>query len=570
MAAPARVSRSSSRWRKAAEVLGIVVMFCAVTGLVFQYFQYSYSFELMLSSLLITIGMLSIVVRLFGDTWLRACGITYLDTTWFKQTKELSWDTILLRQVALAFGGWCLCLVFHYLPVEQLGLEDPMYLLASMMVIVCLCLAAFSTHHMGGIRYHGWNFYQPLVGGPAFVLLQGFSWTLFGISLFLVGLNFLCHLTKLFNLACFSCIPAQMGELASLSSASGLGVVSEIMLAVSVCMYNSDKHRQRPRNETKSWLKHHFTAFLFCFVICKPELVLFGMSMLSLRLIMPLAGIRAVVMLWVMTGVAYGFTYKNSAHTSGRRSWPAAINFLKNNLFDNLFVPFFSLRFIRTAELPPAQTEDGPRYIFGYHPHGIVPLTAAWATLTSAWENMFPGIVPAALTSTIIHSIPFARDLSQWCAGYDVSKIGFKNALDNEKSVLLIPGGQYEMIDTDSTSTTITINSRHKGFVRIAIKFGASLVPMYSFGESQVFDNLPFPRFMQLWCMKKLRANLLTFPYGSWLVTPRRVPITIVVADALPAVQADVPTEDQVDLVYRRYFSALEEVFEQNLSLIHI
>ena len=76
---------------------------------------------------------------------------------------------------------------------------------------------------------------------------------------------------------------------------------------------------------------------------------------------------------------------------------------------------------------------------------------------------------------------------------------GFVSALDNVGSVVLIPGGQEEMIGSHSNNTRVPINTRHKGFVRIALKTGSSLVPIYSFGETQVFDNMPWPVWLQRW-----------------------------------------------------------------------
>lgn len=55
-------------------------------------------------------------------------------------------------------------------------------------------------------------------------------------------------------------------------------------------------------------------------------------------------------------------------------------------LFDHLR-KYFSARIIRTAPL-----DKDAVYMFGYHPHGIVPLTLLWFTLTSAWKELFPGL----------------------------------------------------------------------------------------------------------------------------------------------------------------------------------
>lgn len=94
-----------------------------------------------------------------------------------------------------------------------------------------------------------------------------------------------------------------------------------------------------------------------------------------------------------------------------------------------------------------------------------------------------------------------------------MSRPSFKNAVQTVGSVLLIPGGQREMIGSSSKSLEIRIDVKHKGFIRLGMEMGASLVPVFNFGGNRTFDNLPFPTSWQRWCMKALRANILFLPY---------------------------------------------------------
>ena len=62
--------------------------------------------------------------------------------------------------------------------------------------------------------------------------------------------------------------------------------------------------------------------------------------------------------------------------------------------------------------------------------------------------------------------------------------------------------------------------------------------------------------------MKALRANILFLPYGNWVFVPRTGPLTIVVGKPVLKHVAT-PTEEQVDLVHRRYYTILHEMFEK-------
>ena len=71
------------------------------------------------------------------------------------------------------------------LEIDQVGSE--MYrLVAASLSLLCIIVAAFITHGLGGELYlksKGWRFFQPFVGGTVFCLLQTVTWAIFAISL---------------------------------------------------------------------------------------------------------------------------------------------------------------------------------------------------------------------------------------------------------------------------------------------------------------------------------------------------------------------------------------------------
>lgn len=40
-------------------------------------------------------------------------------------------------------------------------------------------------------------------------------------------------------------------------------------------------------------------------------------------------------------------------------------------------------------------------------------------------------------------------------------------------------------------------------------------VPIYSFAENELLDNVQIPAALQQWSIKTLRANVLFLPYGT-------------------------------------------------------
>ncbi|XDB64583.1 hypothetical protein AB1E18_017892 [Capra hircus] len=84
----------------------------------------------------------------------------------------------------------------------------------------------------------------------------------------------------------------------------------------------------------------------------------------------------------------------------------------------------------------------------------------------------------------------------------------------------------------------------HKGFVRLALRHGAFLVPVYSFGENDIF--------------RKDSINCVCSRGPSPTCAP--VPAA---GRPIPVPHCPQPTEEQVDHYHRLYMKALEQLFEE-------
>lgn len=69
-----------------------------------------------------------------------------------------------------------------------------------------------------------------------------------------------------------------------------------------------------------------------------------------------------------------------------------------------------------------------------------------------------------------------------------------ENALKSKNSgiaVGIVIGGAEEALDARPDCYNLKLSSR-KGFIRLAMKHGAYLVPMYSFGENKAYNQVCF------------------------------------------------------------------------------
>mmetsp|Transcript_37 Transcript_37/g.82 ORF Transcript_37/g.82 Transcript_37/m.82 type:complete len:740 (-) Transcript_37:206-2425(-) len=466
--------------------------------------------------------------------------------------------------------------------------------LASLVIGICcfisVCLVAFGTHGVGGkLRHACYRFYQPFEGGLLYCVLQGAAWILFSTSFLMIGAHSFCSFMCLIG-RCSGCVLSTLssrmqtptpgddliGPDTMLVPATSAAVLAEILLVTSIFVYRqtritpASKDRiTRARTEPTSrgtetadleflsngkW-RHGIIIMFFTFILFKPEMVILASAYAALTLGAPHHAWVAVG--WLVMSFIYSYTYAGKPGVTGRRGWK---NFQRFSIwvFDKVFVPYFSMSVIRDT---PEPFDESDKYIFGYHPHGIIPIACQWTSLTTEWDKKFPNLRPAVLVSTIVHSCPLMRDVAQWNGGHEVSREGFLTALNKRKAVLLVPGGQEEMIGSRSDSTKVPIVTKHRGFIRLALQQGAKLVPVYSFGETQTFDNVAAPHSWQRWCVKQFRANLICFPYGVLPMLPRPTRLTIAVGKPIPVPKIENPTDEQIAVYHHRYFNALSELF---------
>ncbi|ETV69958.1 hypothetical protein H257_14335 [Aphanomyces astaci] len=119
---------------------------------------------------------------------------------------------------------------------------------------------------------------------------------------------------------------------------------------------------------------------------------------------------------------------------------------------------YFSLHLVRTEPLSPSHT-----YIFGFHPHGIIPMTVMWLQFTDQWRALFPNVFACPLSASVVHYFPGIRDVIQ--------------------SIFAVPGGQAELVASQSRQRQVHVFTGHKGLVRMALEHGESLVPVLSFKD---------------------------------------------------------------------------------------
>jgi hypothetical protein len=207
------------------------------------------------------------------------------------------------------------------------------------------------------------------------------------------------------------------------------------------------------------------------------------------------------------------------------------------------------------GEVPPAEHKQT---FFAVHPHGAFCI--GWAQLfTSPQMHRVRFCFAPAL-----YASPFFRLFSR-CTGKPGSAA--RSAMDSYlmagEDVALPPGGFEEATLTDTARDRVFIKKRY-GFVRLCLKHGVAIRPVYVFGEGKLFSNI-----QGMWSAR-LALNRFGLPtilvWGRWFfpLLPRKENIHIVVGKTIALPKIDNPTKEDVNIWHKKYISELQRIYEEH------
>lgn len=148
----------------------------------------------------------------------------------------------------------------------------------------------------------------------------------------------------------------------------------------------------------------------------------------------------------------------------GRREWPAFRDWFGEKTEEVLPSWLGSLELIRDG--PVELYDPEKRYVFGFAVHGLYPLAAGYLPLLPTFHRLLPGIRPVTLCASVVFIVPVLRDLLAWLGLRVVSRRSLLRAVREKGAVLLVPGGQAELVHTHriaSGKNEFCVYRSHKG-----------------------------------------------------------------------------------------------------------
>jgi hypothetical protein len=284
----------------------------------------------------------------------------------------------------------------------------------------------------------------------------------------------------------------------------------------------------------------------------------------------------SIPLLWPVLLPYTVYVLFSNAGTSGELSFRSER--LRRLPLWSLFASYFPARLHRSQELEPTR-----KYIFGYHPHGIIShgAFAAFATEALGFSQLFPGITNALLTLESNFRYPIYREYALRLGMASVSRESCENILSKGgpngegmgRAITIVVGGARESLDAKPGTIRLVLR-RRKGFVKMAIRTGADLVPVLAFGENDIYDQLdtdshPYVHKLQMLVKKVMGFTVPIFHARGIFnydvgMMPYRRPINIVVGRPIRVAQDKHPDNEYINQVHEKYITELLRLWNEH------
>ncbi|XP_032940184.1 2-acylglycerol O-acyltransferase 3 isoform X2 [Catharus ustulatus] len=278
--------------------------------------------------------------------------------------------------------------------------------------------------------------------------------------------------------------------------------------------------------------------------------------------------------LWLIP-VTYGgwWLWDWNGPERGARHW----DWLRNWRIWDHFCDYFPITVVRECPLPP-----GRSYLLPCHPHGISCIGAFGAFVSGGRgaagtpkpnggnSGPCPGLRPSLAALQGLFRLPLYREYALAAGLCPVSQRCLDAVLSRDSQALLIMvGGAAEALEGTPGCHRVTLSHR-RGFVRLALRHGTPLVPVYVFGEQDTFG---VPSLAEGSWLRRLQRGLkgilgfapcIFWGRGGLPLLPFRVPLTVVVGTPLEVPRVARPSEDLVAHYHGLYVRQLRELFERH------
>eukprot|EP00238_Polyblepharides_amylifera_P015811 CAMPEP_0196582012 /NCGR_PEP_ID=MMETSP1081-20130531/37023_1 /TAXON_ID=36882 /ORGANISM="Pyramimonas amylifera, Strain CCMP720" /LENGTH=312 /DNA_ID=CAMNT_0041902465 /DNA_START=57 /DNA_END=995 /DNA_ORIENTATION=+ len=259
--------------------------------------------------------------------------------------------------------------------------------------------------------------------------------------------------------------------------------------------------------------------------------------------------------------VVYSFL-DGSEYTPQGKYWPA---FQKWSFWKWIVGPSGYFKGSRIVYEDKKGLELTRQCIFGAFPHGAVSFHHGMMMSDGAgFISAFPHLSchrRRDLAANVCFKIPGWREFLLYFGCIDAAKETAKGVLRKGWSLYVLPGGELEQMLTKEGEHHVYINNR-KGFIKLALEFGVDLVPVYTFGETDLYSIYNFMYPLRWWICKKFHVSMPLIRGVGLSLIPRRVPLHCVIGSPIKVEQSPCPSKSNIDALHSRFKQELQKLFD--------
>lgn len=189
--------------------------------------------------------------------------------------------------------------------------------------------------------------------------------------------------------------------------------------------------------------------------------------------------------------------------------------------------------------------------------------------------------------ASVIFYAPILREILLLLGCRDAGRTTINSLLDADRSIGCSPGGVWEQLHTDSKAEQCFVMT-NAGFLRLAMKHGRPVVPIYAFGENQLYTTMDVNLPLRKWLARKMYLGvsfatgrfglpfpLIPHPTKMTIVSGLAVDLgyvlslhvhtfthTLIVLSICSPPNAD-PTPSELTVAFEKYAAELTRVFEK-------
>jgi len=198
---------------------------------------------------------------------------------------------------------------------------------------------------------------------------------------------------------------------------------------------------------------------------------------------------------------------------------------------------------------------------------------ATFATESIGFSKHFPGITPHLLTLSSNFYLPIYREILMWMGIASVSRKSCANILKKGpgQSITIVIGGAAESLSAHPGTADLTLKKRF-GFIKLAIQYGADLVPVFSFGENDIYEQLSNEKGTTLYKVQKKFQHLFGFTlplfHGRGILNytiglmPYRRRIVIVCGRPIHVERVSSPSQQLLEDTQKLYIEELMRIWD--------